>query len=168
MGVITGGGGPPPPPAPSPTGIHHGETVRGIVTGEGSVNWSAKYIGAGYYLLYPSTNNGYVEAKGSSTTIKFSVLVPHIIQRIEIQHTDNADAASTASMALALKRTAAKPEPPIARPIFDLTAWTKTDTMMDGEDFPHDTYIFPAGGYHLIHNTTNTHRIYFNLIVQVV
>ena len=121
--------------------------------------FSDVYLGKNLYELTPQL--GYVEAKGASTTEVYFIPMPHRVTKIELKHADNVDADSTVALDWNWKRE-------IANGLFLTIVLYAASTVTDFIEEFGETYEYPALNYKFIHNTTNTHRLYLKITIQVL
>jgi hypothetical protein len=133
--------------------------VDGLV----DVDFDGKRI---YELCYYDRTNErhYLPATGSAITSLFRIPMPHRLLSLKLKHTDNTDADNTNALTWSLKHYMSVPQKQLPLTLVSYSASAITDFLETfGEDFP-----FPDTTYQFIHNTTNTHRIYLTMQIQLL
>lgn len=125
-----------------------------------SDQFSQKYIGGKKYELTLKPPQ-YILQTGSAVTTNIYIQMPHRLIKVEVKHTDSSNADSTASLTWSLTRAIANN---LLEKLINYVSSTVTDFI---EKFG-EGYEFPDMQYQLITNTTNTHRIYPKITIQLL
>lgn len=114
-------------------------------------------LGGNLYALEPTT--GYILQTGAAVTVYLELPVKHRLVRVDIKHTDSADADSTDALAYSIsKRHTGN--------IYIVLAADAACVVSDviesfGEDFPMGNT-----NYLIVTTTTNTDRLYLVFVIE--
>jgi hypothetical protein len=127
--------------------------------------WHATKKNDKLWIIMPDALNGYLIASGSALTRDLGIKVPHKLHWVSLQHTDGANALNTASLdwSWSILGILGKHQFPNAHPLIDYSSSTASRFFedMDKLKLPHTVYRF---GY----NTTNTHRLFLAICIEVL
>ena len=123
-----------------------------------NVRWQTIDLGQGIYYFYPTAPS---TAAGANVTVTFNIPFPFKILAMFLEHTDSAFALSTDALTWSFN-IAPRAE---FKNNFPIVAYSASASSQFYELFGED-YLFPAGTYRFIHNTTATDLIYFSFILQ--
>lgn len=123
-------------------------------------DFDVEYLGKKLYKL-TLKDPFYVLQTGSAVTKNYKLPFAHRLVRVEVKHTDSSDADNTAAFTWSFAVQKVKG---IFEKIIDYASATKTDFIWKfGEGWE-----FPNGVYKFITNTTNTHRAYLTMVIQLL
>jgi len=103
----------------------------------------------------------YVAQTGSAVTKIYKIPYNHRLVKVEVKHTDGNDADSTDAFTWSFSRQIVKN---LFEKLIDYSSSTDTDFIEwfgEGFEFPNMTYKF-------ITNTTNGHRVYLKITIQLL
>lgn len=118
-----------------------------------------KFLGKKLYEL--TLRGDYVPQTGADVIKMLEVPFCHRLVRVEVKHTDGSDVDSTAAFTWSLSRRTTKN---LYSKIVGYSASVVTDFV---EAFG-ETYEYPNMEYKLVTNTTNGHRIYLKMTIQLL
>jgi len=125
-------------------------------------DFEAIFLGGSNYLLYLK-NPKYIEQTGSKVTTQLRLPVPHILKKASIKHTDSSDAESTDALAYAIRHR--------MLPAKDFTVTLRYGAVVvvsDTVEIFGVEYVSDETIYVLETTTTNTDRIYFSMVIEVL
>jgi len=126
-----------------------------------SKDWNITYIGNGEHLI--TLKNKYITMTGANVATELTILEGHILRKIELKHTDNTKAENATSTLITFQRRQEMLDS-LLHDLFEETACTKSDKrVVFGQE-----YAYPSQTYRLTLNTTNTHRIYFEMYIELL
>jgi hypothetical protein len=118
------------------------------------------------WVIQPDALRGYLIASGAALTRDLGIKVPHKLLWVILQHCDGANALNTAALTwyFEIQGSIAKHPFPNGIPLIDYVNSIASDFFEDfdeGRKIPNTIYRF---GY----NTTNTHRLFLAIGIEVL
>ena len=123
-------------------------------------DWETEYLGENRYRITPKAD--YIGQTGSQVTTEFIIRFPHKLIRLDFKHTDSSKAEATTTLSFSLQSMM---KSGLWHDIYENTGISVSDVS---KIFDSKKRNYPAQLYRILTNTTSTHRVYPELVVEVV